>query len=117
MMELSVFFAEIGGEYDEVLSRLMSESMIRKFLHRFLDDPSYAELKKALEAEDIPSAFRAAHTLKGIGGNLGLGDLTRAASALTEQLRHATMLPPSELVETVDRTYRTTVEKIAEIEF
>lgn len=36
---------------------------------------------------DYESAFRAAHTLKGVALNLGLGRLAKSSSELTEALR------------------------------
>ena len=40
-----------------------------------------------LSSEDYPEAFRAAHTLKGVCENLGLSDLCKSSSVLTEALR------------------------------
>ncbi len=38
---------------------------IKKFVLKFLDDNSYANLKEAIAAGNVEEAFRAAHTLKG----------------------------------------------------
>lgn len=111
-MDIKHFFTAVGGSYEQTLSRLPSEKMILKFVLKFLDDPSYSQLKQALESEDIATAFRAAHTLKGTASTLGLGDLTVAASALTEQLRNATSLPPANAVDEVDKAYALTIESI-----
>lgn len=111
-MKLSVFFPLVGGNYEEICSRLPTDAMIQKFLLKFLDDPSYNLLKTALAEGDIPTAFRAAHTLKGIGGSLGLGNLTTAAVALTEELRNATALPAEHFVQAVDSAYQEAVETI-----
>lgn len=115
-MELRAFFAAVGGDYEQVLSRLPSENMIRRFLHRFPDDPSYASLKAALAQGDIPTAFRAAHTIKGTAANLGLDALAADASALTEALRNASALPPQELVAAVGAAYRVSIEQIGRLD-
>lgn len=86
-MTLQQFYAEVGGSAEEVLSRLMSEGLVKKFLFRFLDDPDYGILVKAYGEEDWPTAFRAAHTIKGLCLTLGLGNLARSSSQLTEMLR------------------------------
>lgn len=45
--------------------------MIRKFAVKFPEDKSFAELTKALEQGDVETAFRAAHTIKGLCLTLG----------------------------------------------
>ena len=64
-----------------------SEAMIRKFAVKFPEDKSFAELTKALEQGDVETAFRAAHTIKGLCLTLGFSHLTAPASELTELLR------------------------------
>ena len=115
-MELKEFFAAVGGDDREVLERIPSEDMVRRFLRRFPADPSHAELSAALAAGDLPTAFRAAHTLKGTAANLGLSALTDAASALTEALRGADALPPENLVRAVDAAYALAVEQIGRLD-
>lgn len=64
-MELKEVYEKIGGDYDDVVRRLMGEKLVRKFLLKFLDDKSYADLERTLSEGDYKEAFRAAHTLKG----------------------------------------------------
>ena len=40
-MELKEVYEKIGGDYDDVVRRLMGEKLVRKFLLKFLDDKSY----------------------------------------------------------------------------
>lgn len=112
-MELKEFFSQVGGEYEQVLDRLPSEAMVLRFLNKFTLDPSYGQLKAALEAEDIATAFRAAHTLKGTAATLGLDALAAAASELTEALWGADQMPNAGLVEPVDDAYKAAIELIA----
>lgn len=54
-MEMHTFFASAGGDYEAVLRRLPSESMIRRFVGKFRKDPSYASAlpeKGYIEAVD-----------------------------------------------------------------
>ena len=69
-MNLKECYRKLGGDYDEVLTRLYSEDMIRRFLIKFLNDGTYKLLLEKLEAQDYQEAFRAAHTLKGVCDNL-----------------------------------------------
>lgn len=115
-MELTTFFAAVGGDAERVLTRLPSEAMVRRFLHKFTDDPSFAALQAALEAEELSDAFRAAHTLKGTAATLGLDTLADAASALTEALRGADALPPEELTAAVERAYEAALTQIRRLD-
>ena len=83
-MNLKECYRKLGGDYDEVLTRLYSEDMIRRFLIKFLNDGTYKLLLEKLEAQDYQEAFRAAHTLKGVCDNLGLSNLRKSSSMLTE---------------------------------
>ncbi len=111
-MNLTEFYKEVGGNYEEVLGRLPSADMVNRFVHKFVNDPSYGDLKKALADADFQTAFRAAHSIKGTAATLGLDALASAASELTEALRHTAEMPPSSLVDNLDIAYEITVKKI-----
>lgn len=115
-MKLEEFYETVGGDLEEVLSRLPSEGMILRFLRKVPEDSVYEQLKAALEAEDLPAAFRAAHTMKGTTVTLGLNTLAGAASELTEQLRGASEMPPQELVSAVDVSYEAAIRAIRELD-
>lgn len=106
-MNLMEFYKAVGGDYNQVILRLPSEAMIQKYLNRFLDDPSYGNLKEAWEKGRIQDAFLAAHTLKGTAANLGLDQLAQAASDLTEELRQAVVLPSEDGMKKVTDAYET----------
>ncbi len=86
-MSLELFYDRVGGSLEDTLRRLPGEGFVKKFLLRYLDDPSFSQLEDAVARSDWESAFRAAHTVKGVAQNLGLGDLYRSADVLTEALR------------------------------
>lgn len=86
-MTIRECYEEMGGNYDEVISRLRTDERVLKFLIKVADDGSYELLRKSLEERNVPEAFRAAHTLKGICLNLSLTRLGESASQLTEALR------------------------------
>lgn len=80
-------YEKMGADYSDVLGRLRADDRIVRFLGKVADDGSFALLTSSLEKRDIPEAFRAAHTLKGICMNLSLTKLYTSAHALTEALR------------------------------
>ena len=63
-MTLKECYDALGGNYEDTVRRLYNEKLVEKFLFKFEEDPSFENLKKALEEEDLEAAFRAAHTLK-----------------------------------------------------
>ena len=110
----------MGADYEDVLSRLRSEVLVRKFALKFLDDDSYANLKAAMESGNAPEAFRGAHTLKGVAQNLGFGPLYKAAAEVTESLRPSEtssgdMEKAAKLMPAVDEEYARTIAAIKEL--
>ena len=76
-----------GIDVASALERMMgSEALLERLLGKFLDDPQYPALRAALEAGDMERAVSAAHTLKGVCGNLSMTELyglfTRQVDAL-----------------------------------
>nr|WP_215691145.1 hypothetical protein [Coprococcus catus] len=56
-MTLKEAYESVESNYDNVLKRLGSEGMIKRFAVKFIDDPTFGELKNALAAGDGESAF------------------------------------------------------------
>ena len=115
-MELKEVYEKIGGDYDDVVRRLMGEKLVRKFLLKFLDDKSYADLERTLSEGDYKEAFRAAHTLKGVCQNLSFDALYQVSAALTESLRAGTLEGSGPLFAKVEDQYRRTVEGLRELQ-
>ena len=98
-----------GIEVDSALERFMGNEMIyRKFAWRFLDDPSCGALKAAFEAGDAQAAFEAAHTLKGVCGNLSFNRLYQIAGRLVEPLRQGDLEQAREALPEFERAYEET---------
>lgn len=89
-MTVKECYAEMGANYDDVVSRLRTDERIAKFLGKILNDGSFELLKKSLDEKNIEEAFRAVHTLKGVCMNMSLTKLQASASKLTEALRGRT---------------------------
>ena len=112
-MSLKECYDKMGADYEDVLSRLRSEVLVRKFALKFLDDDSYANLKAAMESGNAPEAFRGAHTLKGVAVNLGFSALYNVSSALTEKLRSQEYDNLDGLITDVKKQYDIVIEAIA----
>lgn len=116
-MTIQECYEKIGGDYDQVAKRLPSASLIHKFVLKFLDDRSYDKLRDAMEKGQRETAFRAAHTLKGVCGNLSFIRLMDSSSKLTEVLRSESEEIPAEafqMMEDVKKDYALTAEGIRE---
>lgn len=88
MSNLEEFFSSVESNAGDVINRLGgSEALVKRFLGKFPKDESFSLLEKSLENNDTETAFRAAHTLKGLAANLGIQSLYVKAANVTELLR------------------------------
>lgn len=116
-MTTQEFYQVAGGNEKDVLDRMMSLKLARKFTGKFMEDDSYANLCRYMTEGNRPEAFRAAHTLKGVCQNLGFGKLGTSAGELTELLRPETESIPEEaylLLEKIKVDYEVLVGAIQE---
>ena len=86
-MTIEECYQRLGGDYAALKTRLPSDSLIKRFITKFLDDSSFSQLCRAIQEGQREEAFRAAHTLKGVCANLGFDQLGASASEMTELLR------------------------------
>lgn len=117
-MDVKQCYEQMGGDYDDVMSRLRTDERVKKFLLKVVEDKSFDSLCENLKARNIEEAFRAAHTLKGVGLNLSLTRLHKSASAMTEALRGKTEYSAEyePLFEKVKEDYELTVSCIRAID-
>ena len=114
-MTIQECYQKLDGDFVQAEKRLSSEDLVKRFLTKFLDDGCFSQLCIAMEEGDRDKAFRAAHTLKGVSGNLSLSRLYISVSQLTEVLRYESEFIPADaapLLEEVTRDYRLTVNAI-----
>ncbi len=111
-MSLQSCYIALEGNYDDVIGRLRTERLVRKFVLKFLDDPSYSNLCASLEAKDYDEAFRASHTIKGVCQNLSFTRLYQSSHQLTEALRNGWSPEVEELFSQVSADYQQTADAI-----
>lgn len=111
-MTLQECYAALGGDYQDVLSRLRSEALVKKFVLKFLDDASFDLLCRSMEAGEYAEAFRATHTIKGVCQNLSFTKLYHSSAQLCEALRGGFHPEAPHLAELVAEDYRQTVSAI-----
>lgn len=114
-MTLKQLYNSIGGDYDDVVKRLISEELVSRFVARFISDESFSLLNGGMNEQNAEQAFRGAHTLKGVAQNLGFTALGKSAAELTEVLRGGSFTAnANELFENVKTEYEKVVSAIKE---
>ena len=79
---------QLGCETDDGLSRCMgNEAFYFKLIGKVIDDKNFQALEDAVAAKDLDKAFDAAHSLKGVLGNLALTPVYQPVYEITELLR------------------------------
>ena len=113
-MTLQECYEKMGGNYEDVISRLTKEERITKYTIKFLEDTTFRSLCEAREANDHEAVFREIHTLKGVSQNLGFAKLYEACHIMTEAVRGGVELQEEALFEAVSAVYFETIEVIKE---
>lgn len=115
-MNIRECYDAIGADFEDVIGRLGSEALVQRFAIKFMDDGSYNALEAALGEGDAETAFRAAHTLKGVCLNLGLKNLYTVSSDLTEKLRGRELDGSDGLFQKVKEQYSITIDALKKVE-
>lgn len=104
---------QAGMDVPEALERFMNqEALLMKFVMRFPQDPGYGELRRAMEQGDVRAAFEAAHSLKGVAGNLSLKPLYIQVSLLVEDLRAGSLEQAQAKMASLEQCYGDTIRAI-----
>lgn len=111
-MEVRALYEEIGVDFNDVLTLLRKEDRIKLYLVQTMDDPAFTALDDAMAHADYEAAFRAAHTIKGMGMNLMLKPMTDAAVELVECLRGGLNPGDEQRAESLYRELKSTCEHL-----
>ncbi len=80
-----------GVDLTETLDRFVEdEELYLSCLESFKEEEAFSQLRSCLDEGDYEFAFDAAHTLKGVSGNLGLTPLFEVVCEMVETLRNRT---------------------------
>lgn len=86
--KLMAALREAGVDIEGALNRFSGNgALYERFLRKFPADDSFGRIGPALAKENWPEALSAAHTLKGVSGNLGMDRLFQACSNMVTLLR------------------------------
>ncbi|MBO1678513.1 Hpt domain-containing protein [Bittarella massiliensis (ex Durand et al. 2017)] len=88
MQSMKNCFEEYGADYTGTMERFMqNEALYVRLLGKLFPSVELRQLGETLMTGNQADAFDAAHTLKGVAGNLGLTPLYEAVCAIVEPLR------------------------------
>lgn len=108
---------EAGIDVTAALERFMgNESLLERFLKKFLDDTNYEKLAEAIDAGQQEAALTASHTLKGISGNLSMTGLFSLLSEQVSAFRADDWDRAVELMPEITKTYETLSAAIKALE-
>ena len=92
-MTVKECYEQMGSDYEGVLGRMGSEAMIKRFALKFLQDPSFNNLKENLEKND-----------------------GEASAEITEKLRGKETAGSEDMFQKVEEKYQKTVNAIKGLE-
>lgn len=85
--ELSIKLAAYGIDLPDAMDRMDNDiDLYKRLAFKYLNNSNYADLVAALEVQDFDSAYSAAHTLKGVSGNLSFAQLYKVSAAMSDAL-------------------------------
>ena len=104
-----------GVQVESVLERVMgNEDLLERLLKKFPDEPHYSALCAALERGDAEQAVSAAHTLKGVCGNLSMAELYGLFTRQVDALRAGDLPLARSLMEQIAPAYARVTAAILE---
>jgi len=109
-------YEKIGGNYQEIMGRLYSESIVKKIAKMLLADTNIEKLASSIDSGNVQEGFMAAHTLKGMCANLSLDSMTAQFSEITEALRAGDNDKAKELLPAAKEQFEALLKDISEIE-
>ncbi|MCL1855435.1 MAG: Hpt domain-containing protein [Clostridia bacterium] len=102
-MDVTGTMARFGG----------NEALMMRFLLGFPKDQTMGSLRDAMASGDREAQKVAAHSLKGLSGNLGLTPVFEASTAMMNALRASEDTDVTGLYEALDQAYQAAIDMIA----
>lgn len=106
-------FVSAGNDYSAALERVAGDAeLLGELMQMFHADSNFSSMKNAMDAGKTENAFRAAHSLKGSCGMLGMTALYEAMVQITDELRHGNLDGAKTVFPTVEVEYGKVIELI-----
>ena len=86
-MTIIEFWDELGIDKDEVSARFVGNmDLAAKCTMKYIDDNTFNELQTAMAEQNYSGIEIAAHTLKGVAGNLGFSEIQKIGQRMVEPI-------------------------------
>ena len=113
-MNVKQFYLDINGSYQDALAIMMNDAFIARLLKKFVENNSYQEIVSLYEKKDYRALFAAAHSFKGVTGNLALTPLYELSSFITEATRNSDNVNLDKEISELTRIYNLVIQKYQE---
>lgn len=98
-MTVKEFYETTHGDYQAALTTMMMDDFIKRMLGKFVQTSAAPAMFEAYEKKDYPAVFAAAHSLKGVTGNLALTSLFNKIVPIVEATRNVDAGTPVDIDE------------------
>ncbi len=109
-MNIKQFYNDIQGSYQNALSIMMNDSLIERMLTKFMSNNVFEQIINSYEQKDFRNLFAAAHSFKGVTGNLALTPLYEISSNITELTRKSDDVDISKEIQQLKDAYQLVID-------
>lgn len=93
-----------------------NDALYKRLAGKFTTDTHFAELEEALACNDIDAAYRAAHSLKGVAGNLSFAQLYQLSSIVSKALETGDRPTADQWIPQVKEAYMAVLDALVNLE-
>ncbi len=109
--------ASYGVDYDDAMDRFGGNvDLYKKLALRYLEDAHFDGCLAAMTVGDYETAYREAHSLKGVAGNLSFSQLYDVASMICKDLREGEPVAASRLLPDLELAHHRIREGLAQVD-
>ena len=117
VMNIQEFYDSIDESYENVSSRMMgNQKLVEKFVRKFLDDPTYEQIKEAVDKMDYDEILRTTHTMKGIASNLEFTHLQQKSAKAVDMIRAGQREEVLPVIGEIEKEYQKVIEQIQKLD-
>ena len=116
-MNIQEFYDSIDESYENVSSRMMgNQKLVEKFVRKFLDDPTYGQIKEAVDKMDYDEILRTTHTMKGIASKLEFTHLQQNSAKAVDMIRAGQREEVLPVIGEIEKEYQKVIEQIQKLD-
>lgn len=109
--------ASYGIDYDDAMDRFGGNvDLYKRLALKYLDDAHFAGCVAAMTVGDYDQAYREAHSLKGVAGNLSFSHLYDVASMICKDLREGEPVSASRLLPDLEAAHQRIREGLMQVD-